>query len=56
MGGEEGALLRSKPLPHLSLYFSAHISSRRPHDLNAWNRLGRRVLTRYETLEMTREL
>ena len=30
----------SHPYPTPSLFFSAHISLRCPHDLSAWNRLG----------------
>ena len=29
---------RPQSLPHSSLFFSAHISLRRPHNLNSWNR------------------
>ena len=54
MRGEEGAFLPSHPLPHpLAVFFPAYICSRRPHDLIACNRLGRCVVIRYGSLEIT---
>ena len=40
-GGEEGtpSSLAPTPTPHPRFFFSAHISLRSPHNLNAWSRL-----------------